>query len=201
LPELPGGARKLVHDLSHVRVGARSRPSPAQEETGVVEAGRLEVVQRGEETTAGSLDRFALEEERVVLTSMVEEDVDAFLGALDQEEIGTRRGESAEDGGVAIVVHASNLIDAQAVLVEFTGDVELVDDIAVDPEQEGAASDMVVVTWSRLQDVGGVQANRLRAGSVDIRIELPGEKERATTRSQVPVEELDLVREILGIEL
>ena len=139
-----------------------------------------------------------------MLTSMIEEDVDAFLGALDEEEIGARRGEPAEDGGVAIFVHASNLIDAQAVLVEFTGDVGLVDDIAVDPEQEGSASDMAVVTWSGLHDIG-VQANRLRAGGVDVRIELPGEEERASTRAAqaailVPVEELELAREILGIE-
>ena len=179
-------------------------PSPAQAETEEVEAGRLEVVERGEDSPAGSLDRFALEEEPVVLTSMVEEDVDAFLAVLDEEEIGAKRGEAAEDGGVEIVVHASNLIDAQAVLVEFTGDVGLVDDIAVDPAQDGPASDMAVVTWTRLQDVG-VQVNRLREGDVDVRIELPGEEERASTKAQaailVPVEELDLAREILGIEL
>lgn len=178
--------------------------SPAQEETGEAESGRLEVVERDEDAAAGSLDRFALEEEPVVLTSMVEEDVDAFLAALEEEEIGAQRAEPAEDGGVPIVVHASNLIDAQAVLVEFTGEVGLVDDIAVDPEQDGPASDMAVVTWTRLQDVG-VQANRLRAGGVDVRIELPGEEERASTKAQaailVPVEELDLAREILGIEL
>ncbi len=139
-----------------------------------------------------------------MLTSMVEEDVDAFLAALDEEEIGARRGEAADDGGVEIVVHASNLIDAQAVLVEFTGDVGLVDDIAVDPDRDGPASDMAVVTWTRLQDVG-VQANRLRAGGVDVRIELPGVEERASTKAQaailVPVDELHRAREILGIEL
>ncbi|HUF59653.1 MAG TPA: hypothetical protein VMR89_09265 [Actinomycetota bacterium] len=179
-------------------------PSPAQEETAEAKSGRLEVVERGEDAAVGSLDRFALEEEPVVLTSMVEEDVDAFLAALEEEEIGAQRGEPAEDGGVAIVLHASNLIDAQAVLVEFTGEVGLVDDIAVDPEQDGPASDMAVVTWTRLQDVG-VQTNRLGAGGVDVRIELPGEEERASTKAQaailVPLEELDLAREILCIEL
>ncbi|MBA3737723.1 MAG: hypothetical protein H0W97_04080 [Actinobacteria bacterium] len=179
-------------------------PSPAQEETEEVASGRLEVVERGGDPAAGSLGRFALEEEPIVLISMIEEDVDAFLAALDEEEIGAQRGETADDGGVEIVVHASNLIDAQAVLVEFTGDVRLVDDIAVDPDQDGPASDMAVVTWTRLQDVG-VQVNRLREGGVDVRIELPDEAARASSAAQaailVPVEELDLSREILGIEL
>jgi len=99
-------------------------------------------------------------------------------------------------------VHAANLIDAQAVLVEFTGDISLVDDIAVDPDQEEAAGDLAIVTWMRLSDVG-VQANRLREAGVDVRIELPDEAERASPAAQaailVPVEELDRAREILGI--
>lgn len=174
-------------------------PSPAPED---VEPGRLEVVERDEGSGADAVDRFALEEQPVVLTSMIEEDVDAFLTALDEEEIGARRGDPTGDGGVEIVVHAANLIDAQAVLVEFTGDISLVDDIAVDPDQGGAASDLAVVTWMRLSDVG-VQANRLREAGVDLRIELPNEVERASPTAQaailVPVEELDRAREILGI--
>jgi hypothetical protein len=179
-------------------------PSPAHEEQEEVEPGRVEVMERADDPATGSLDRFALEQEAVVLTSMIDEDVDAFLAALDGEGIGARRGEPTEDGGVGIIVHAANLIDAQAVLVEFTGDVRLVDDIAVDPEQDGAASEMAVVTWTRLQDVGS-QANRLREGGVDVRIELPDEAERASPAAQaaimVPVEDLDRAREILGIEL
>jgi hypothetical protein len=174
-------------------------PSPAPEE---VERGRVEVIERGEGSATGSLDRFALEVEPVVLTSMIEEDVDAFLAALDEEEIGARRGGSTGDGGIEIVVHAANLMDAQAVLVEFTGDVSLVDDIAVDPDQDGPSNDMAIVTWTRLQDVG-VQANRLREAGVDVRIELPNEAERASPAAQaailVPLEELDGAREILGI--
>jgi hypothetical protein len=175
--------------------------SPAQEEA---EGGRIEVIERDESSATGSLDRFALEVEPVVLTSMVREDVDAFLAALDEEEIGARREEPTGDGGIEIVVHAANLMDAQAVLVEFTGDISLVDDIAVDPDRDGAASDMAIVTWTRLNDVG-VQANRLREGGVDVRIELPDETERASPAAQaailVPVEELDRARAILGIAL
>ena len=174
-------------------------PAPAPEE---VERGRVEVIERDEGSATGSLDRFALEVEPVVLTSMIEEDVDAFLAALDEEEIGARRGGSTGDGGFEIIVHAANLMDAQAVLVEFTGDVSLVDDIAVDPEQDGPSNDVAIVTWTRLQDVGA-QANRLREAGVDVRIELPNEAERASPAAQaailVPLEELDRAREILGI--
>ena len=178
-------------------------PSPAQEEALEVEAGRLEVVERGEEPVAGSLDRFALEEEPVVLTSMVEEDVDAFLAALDDEEIGARRGEPTDGGGVGIVVHAANLIDAQALLVEFTGNVQLVDDIGVDDAVDGdRTDDLAIVTWTRTSEVG-VQANRLRERGVDVRIELPGQAERASPAAEaailVPVDDLDRAREILGI--
>jgi hypothetical protein len=172
--------------------------SPAPEDT---EPGRLEVVER-DDGSGAEADRFALEEQPVVLTSMIEEDVEAFLTALDDEEIGARRGDPTGDGGVEIIVHAANLIDAQAVLVEFTGDISLVDDIAVDPDPGGAASDLAVLTWMRLGDVG-VQANRLREAGVDVRIELPNEAERASPAAQaailVPVEELDRAREILGI--
>jgi hypothetical protein len=174
-------------------------PSPAPE---AVERGRAEVIERDEGSATGSLDRFALEEEPVVLTSMIEEDVDAFLAALEEDEIGARRGGSTGDGGIEIVVHAANLMDAQAVLVEFTGDISLVDDIAVEPDQDGPSSDMAIVTWMRLQDVV-LQANRLREAGVDVRIELPDEAERDSPAAQaaifVPLEELDRAREILAI--
>jgi hypothetical protein len=157
------------------------------------------VVER-DEGSGLEVDRFALEEQPVVLTSMIEEDVEPFLDALD--EIGARRGDPTGDGGVEVVVHASNLIDAPAVLVEFTGDISLVDDIAVDPGQGGAASDLAVLTWMRLGDVG-VHANRLREAGVDVRIELPNGSERASSAAQaailVPAEELDRARVILGI--
>jgi hypothetical protein len=177
-------------------------PGPAP--TPEVEPGRLEVMELAEDSVTGSLDRFALEEEPVVLTSMIEENVDAFLAALDEEEIGARRGERTDHGGVGIIVHAANLIDAQAVLVEFTGDVALVDEIAVDPDEDRAESEMAVVTWIRVRDVGA-QASRLREAGLDVRIELPDQAERASPAALaailVPVEELDRAREILGIEL
>jgi hypothetical protein len=168
-----------------------------------VETGGVEVVERSEDPATDALDRFALEEAPLVLTSMAEEDADAFLAALDDEEIGGRRGDPTEGEGVEIVVHAANLIDAQAVLVEFTGDVRLVDDIGVeDPGESDRGDDLAVVTWTRISDVGA-QANRLRERGVDVRIELPGEAERVSPTAQaailVAVEDLDRAREILGI--
>jgi hypothetical protein len=190
---------------STIRLACGSVLVPGPAPTPEVEPGRLEVMELAEDSVTGSLDRFALEEEPVVLTSMIEENVDAFLAALDEEEIGARRGERTDDGGVGIIVHAANLIDAQAVLVEFTGDVALVDEIAVDPDEDRAAeSEMAVVTWIRVRDVGA-QASRLREAGLDVRIELPDQAERASPAALaailVPVEELDRAREILGIEL
>jgi hypothetical protein len=174
-------------------------PSPSSTP---VTPGDVEVVERSEDQATGAPDRFALEETPLVLTSMVEEDADAFLAALDEEEIGGRRGEPTGDGGVEIVVHVANLIDAQAVLVEFTGDVSLVDDIGVDTAIDGATDDFAVVTSVRLADVGA-RANRLRERGVDVRIELPGEEERgsldALAAILVPVDDLDRAREVLGI--
>ena len=64
-------------------------PSPSQAPV----PGEVEVVVQSEDPASPSPDRFALEEAPLVLTSMVEEDVDAFLSALDDQEIGARRGE------------------------------------------------------------------------------------------------------------
>jgi len=176
-------------------------PSPAQatEEAGPVLPGAVEVVRAGE--VEADRDRFALEETPVVLTAMVEEDVDEFLAALDEQEIGARRGATSDDGGVEIVVHAANLMDAQAVLVEFTGDVSLLDDIGV--EREGAGDDWAVVTWVALRDAG-VQANRLRERGVDVRMELPTDSEDAPAAQAailVAADDLEDARRILGIAL
>ena len=99
-------------------------------------------------------------------------------------------------------MHAANLIDAQAVLVEFTGDVSLVDDIGVDTSIDGSADDFAVLTSVRLADVGA-RANRLRERGVDVRIELPSEEERGSFNALaailVPADDLDRARKVLGI--
>lgn len=175
-------------------------PSPAFEPTELAPSvGRIEVVRTGE--PRAEPDRFALEEAPVVLTTIVEEDVDAFLATLEDQEIGARRGDATDDGGVEIRVHAANLTDAQAALVEFTGDVTLVDDIAV--EWPDAADDAwAVVTWVRLGDAGA-QANRLRRGGLDVRLELPDDGDRDAMSAQAAIlvasEDLESARALLGI--
>jgi hypothetical protein len=179
-------------------------PSPTLEPLDGIEGpdlpGRVEVV-RADDPSAEEPDRFALEETPIVLTDIVREDVDAFLAALDEQEIGARRGRELGDGGVEVLVHAANLIDAQAVLVEFTGDVALVDDIAVDPEAEDDA--WAVVTWIPLRDAGA-RANRLRRRGVDVRLELPADGSPDAWDAQAAIlvanEDLEAARRILGIE-
>jgi hypothetical protein len=173
-------------------------PSPSQDPEVRPDPGRLDHV----ETAAREVerDRFAMEETPVVLTTIVEEEADAFLAALEDEEIGARRGAPTRDGGVEILVHAANLVDAQAVLVEFTGDVSLVDEIGVDA---AGTSDMAVVATARLQDAGA-QASRLRERGIDVRIELPSDPQRELSPMAsilVPWEQLDEARQILRIEL
>jgi hypothetical protein len=145
-------------------------------------------------------DRFALEETPIVLTTIVDEDVDAFLAALEEQEIGARRGEDTGEGAAEILIHAANLIDAQAVLVEFTGDVALVDDIAVDGSDDAS---WAVVTWVRFADAG-VRANRLREGGLDVRLELPDGDGRDHMAAEVAIlvahDDLEEARTLLGIE-
>ena len=99
-------------------------------------------------------------------------------------------------------MHAANLIDAQAVLVEFTGDVRLVDEVGVGESPDDDTGDLAVLTWTPLPDVG-VQASRLRERGVDVRIELPDETERNAPSARasilVPADDLDRARKILGI--
>jgi hypothetical protein len=181
-------------------------PSPAQEPTPEPERriGRLDVVDVAPDRDEPP-DRFELEARPVVLTSIVEEDAPAFLAALEEEEIGARAGSRTEDGGVEIVVHAAKLIDAQAVLVEFTGDVGLVEEIGFrSGDDEGAeASELAVVATARPQDVGAM-ATRLRDVGIDVRLELSEAAGAPGTTSSaailVPIEELERARRVLGIE-
>jgi hypothetical protein len=170
-------------------------PTPDREEDRQPARGSLEFGDRGE--IAETADRFALEETPVVLTAIVEEDVSDFLAALEEQEIGARTGSATDDGGVEIAVHAANLADAQAVLVEFTGDVRLVDEIGGDDEDV----EMLVVTTARLADAGGLAA-RLRAEGLDVRIELPSPEDAAGGSSAailVRADELARARELLGL--
>jgi hypothetical protein len=175
-------------------------PSPAIQDAGDVSAGGALAFGVLEEPVVEA-DRFALEETPVVLTSIVLEDAEDFLAALEDEEIGARVSLTTDGGGVEILVHSANVSDAQAVLVEFTGDVTLVDDIGV--EAAGGDTAMAVVATTRLGDAGAMAA-RLREHGLDVRIELPdptaAQPPDRSAALLVAEEELERAREILGIE-
>jgi hypothetical protein len=155
-------------------------------------------------------DLFASEERRAVLVSILEDAVDGFLSALADWEIGARRGRTAEDGMVEILIHASNVPDAQAVLVEHFGDVRLVEDIAPSDDDDlvGTGGDAealdngyeLLITTS-LRDVGP-QGNRLRDAGIDVRVEIRDRDDPSTAACAifVPAADIERAREILGIE-
>src|SRR2546423_490625 len=60
---------------------------------------------------------------------MVEEDAPDLVAALEAESVGARLGDQTDDGGVEVLVHDTDLAAAQAVLVDFTGDPSLVDEV------------------------------------------------------------------------
>jgi hypothetical protein len=155
-------------------------------------------------------DLFASEERRVVLVSIPDEDVDGLLAALADWEIGARRGRTAEDGTVEILIHASNVPDAQAVLVEHFGDVRLVDDIAAsgrddlagpgdDSDNPGDGYELLITTT--LRDAGS-QGNRLRDAGIDVRVEIRNRDDPSTAACALYVLAVhtERAREILGIE-
>jgi hypothetical protein len=153
-------------------------------------------------------DLFASEERRAVLVSILEDEVDAFLSALADWEIGARRGQTADDGTVEILIHASNVPDAQAVLVEHFGDVRLVEDIAPSDDEVGTGGvaeapddgyELLITT--SLRDVGP-QGNRLRDAGIDVRVEIRDRDDPSTAACAlfVPAAENERAREILGIE-
>jgi len=174
-------------------------PSPALEPgaLGRRPRGSLEFAERG--VPPADLDRFALEETQVILTAIDREDVADFLAALEDEGIGARSGATDDQGGVEILVHAANLVEAQAVLVEFTGEVGLVDEIGLDGEADPG---MAVVTTARLTDAGRLAA-RLRAEGIDVRLELPSPDDMPPVDPSAAIlvraEELPRARELLGI--
>ena len=85
--------------------------------------------------------------------------------------------------------------------MEFTGDVALVDDIAVDGSDDAS---WAVVTWVRFADAAAVRVNRLREGGLDVRLELPDGDGRDHMAAEVAIlvahDDLEEARTLLGIE-
>jgi len=154
-------------------------------------------------------DLFELEErppKRLILVVMVEEDAPDLVAALETERIGARLGERTEDGGVEVLIHDANLAAAQAVLVDFTGDPILVDEV-VEAEDETEEADegeepFVEVASGTLTGMSS-QLERLRASGIEVRVETDDDPDpyRATGSLMVHPDDLERARAILGIAL
>ena len=136
---------------------------------------------------------------RVVLGVLPRPMAEALIERLTDDEIGARLGTVDESGDVEVIIHDRNLGDAQASLVEVTGDVSLVDD--VDSEGEGEFAEVAHLAISD----AGMQAARLQEAGIEVRVELYSDPDgsidrRAIATLLVPRDELDEAREVLGIE-
>jgi hypothetical protein len=156
-------------------------------------------------------ERFAAEERRMILVVMVPQDAPGLVAALGREGIGASIGARTDDGGVEVLVHDANLPEAQAILIEYTGDESLADYVVEasegwgDPSQEmddgfvrlaaGPASDMSQI------------AGRLREAGIDVIVSPPALDPPGfvpiggpTAVIGVREERLDEARRVAGIE-
>jgi hypothetical protein len=156
--------------------------------------GRLEVVAMDEGPDAPS-DLFASEERprRILLAVMVPEDAPDLIERLEDEGIGARLGEPTDDGGVEVLIHEQNVQEAQAILVDFTGDPSLADDIGALPGDDGY--ELV----SRGVDGAMVNVERLRDAGIDVRLELGEEGLTQPWAIHCPSEDVERARALLGV--
>jgi hypothetical protein len=185
--------------------------------------GALDVVATAPPDRAEPEDLFAKEERpvrRLVLVVMVEEDAADLIAALEAEGIGARIGDRTDDGGVEILIHDLRLAEAQAVLVEYTGDPSLVDYVVpesdADDERDGDPDDDATANGGEHDPEALVQvvrvpaseaarhAERLRNAGIDVRLEFPTpdslDAGPATPASVlVATQDLDAARAVLNI--
>jgi hypothetical protein len=148
---------------------------------------------------AGSLFEREAHPLEVILAVVATEDAADFIATLEAQRVGARLGDPTDDDGVEILIHDINLAEAQAILVEYTGDPSLVDDIdaidAIDAEDSAAR----VATGS----LGGLspQAERLSEAGIDVRLEVPDSdgNEGDVGAIWVGRDDLEEARRILGI--
>jgi hypothetical protein len=215
LSEYPYGITRCVDDGAMLEAG----PAPAEARPDGSDAFDDEDAQRGSVTVAPAparsidgQDLFAQEEvvpRRMVLAEVVPEDAQELVDTLAAEGIGARIGAATDNGGVRILIHEQHLPDAQGILVDFTGDPALVDDIryAEDGEDAVAGSDgeaqLVEVASAAALDAPARSERLLRAG-IDVHMQLPpdGDQDpRATVALMVAADDLERAREVLGITL
>jgi hypothetical protein len=177
---------------------------------------RLDVTASAEEddTEHDAGDLFQQEEHpvRIMLAIIAREDAQDLIAALEGEGVGARMGDPTPEDGVEIIIHDANLAAAQAILVDFTGDPSLVDDIEVEPsELDGDGSiwpdgrpdsdGFVEVSSGRLVELDA-QAQTLAAAGMNVHLEIFDGADPYGTSGTVWVarEDLDRARETLHIE-
>jgi hypothetical protein len=142
--------------------------------------GRIEVVRlerplsKTDAADGTPSDLFEQEEhpDRLRLAVMAKEDAPDLVSALEAEGIGARLGEETPDGGIEVIVHDTHLADAQAVLVDFTGDPSLVDDVQLDPPSDGVDRGGMLRIFDGATDSAEAGAERISGAGMDVRMEL-----------------------------
>ena len=192
-------------------------PAPDPGDGRKIERGTIVVIRRPAHDPADmeAVDLFGREEHpvRVVLAILAREDAPDLIDALEAEGVGARLGDPTPEGGVQVIVHDHKLADAQAILVEFTGDPSLVDDVGVeDPQRHGDdegwpdgrpdSDGSVGVSTGRLIDLA-TMADRLAEAGIDVRMEVPDPnvegRPGVTGTLWVDRDAVTRAREILGI--
>jgi hypothetical protein len=172
-------------------------------EGGDVAPGRIDVVriESSDDAGAAGTDLFEQEEHpaRIRLVVMANEDAPDLIEALAAEAIGARLGDPSPDDGVEVIVHDFQLAQAQAVLVEFTGDPTLVDDVELD--SSASDRDDLVQVFDGWSGAVAAAADRMSTAGIDVRLELATTEDGTQMGSLwVAPEDLDDARDALGIQ-
>jgi hypothetical protein len=204
----PSPAMEDDWDAETDAVGGFNQPEPAN-----VEVMRLSAQAPASETQdAQEEDLFDQEEHptRVILCRLEAYDAAGLVDTLDDEGIGARLGETAADGTAEVIVHDTRLGEAQALMVDYTGDPSLVDDVSFENAPPSGADDpgrdgYVQVSSGSVGTVS-LQAQRLSEEGIRVRLVLPPEGTDATSPTSgagvyVSREDLTEARSVLGMEV
>jgi len=167
--------------------------------------------ERGPQDGEGE-DLFDQEEHptRVILCRLETYDAAGLVDALDEEGIGARLGETAPDGTAEVMVHDTRLGEAQAIMVDYTGDPGLVDGVSFEDPAPGGAEDPgrddYVQVSSGSMSAMSLHAQRLSEEGIPVRLVLPPEgTDAASTTGGASVyvsrEDLTEARSVLGLEV
>jgi hypothetical protein len=159
----------------------------------------------------------------IVLCLLPEYDGRDLVELLERRGIGARLGEASEDS-VEVLIHEFRLPEAQSILVEFTGDPSVLDDVtegdawdetndrglgtegdpgsAVNRQDQAIVDDDYALVSSGLPANADGDARRLEAEGIEVRVRMPApDEDRAVADVLVHRDNLARAREILGIIL